>query len=85
MGQDFHNASLMCNLPQRQLLKLGSLCPNQCELLCPKPFNTGRSWILVARGLVLEELDATAPSESERDWLEGKSETPQVRDYWRNR
>ena len=75
MGQGFHNASLMCNLPQRRLLKLG--------FLCPKPFN--RSWILVACGSVLEELDATAPSESERDWLEGKSETPRVRDYWRNR
>ena len=69
MEQGFHNICLMCNLPQRQLLKLGSLCP--------KPFN--RSWILVACSLVLEELDATAPSESKRDWPERKSETPQVK------
>ena len=56
MGHRFHNASLMCNLPQRRLLKLG--------LLSPKPFN--RSWILVACGSVSEDLVATATSEPKK-------------------
>jgi hypothetical protein len=34
--------------------------------------------MLVACGSVLENLDAVAPSKSERDWLEGKSETPEL-------
>jgi hypothetical protein len=68
MGQGFHNASLMCNLPHRLLLKLGSLCP--------KPFT--RSWILVACGSVLKDLNATAPSKSERDWLEQSQRPPEL-------
>ena len=46
--------------------------------LCPKLFN--KSWMLVACGSVLKDLDATVPSKSERDWLEEKTETLQVRD-----
>ena len=66
MGQGFHNVSLMCDL--RRLLQPG--------LLCPKPFKG--SWMLVACGSVLEECVATASSKSERDWLQGKSETPEL-------
>jgi hypothetical protein len=71
----FHNVSRMSIIPARRLLKLG--------FLCPKPFNG--SWIIVAYGSQSEELDAIAPSESERDWLERSQRPPRVRDYWHNR
>jgi hypothetical protein len=56
MEQGFHDVFLMCNVPQRRLLKL--------DYSCPKPFN--RSWMLVACGSALKVLEAAALSKSKK-------------------